>query len=505
MCYNNRMKLHYKRTTKDRKPFVTGGLTEQVFSRAAGAPIIQGNNVELLKDAAENYPAWIEVMKRAERWIHFESYIMHEDDSGKEFGDLLAEKSREGIKVRIIYDWLGGLGKTSRRFWQRLRDAGADVRCFNPPRPDSPLGWVNRDHRKMIGADGKIAFVTGLCVGSMWVGNPEKSIDPWRDTGLSVTGPAGADIEAAFAQIWAGIGEPLPREELPVRESIPHAGDVALRVVATTPNEGGLYRLDQQIAALAKNSLWLTDAYYVGISSYIQALKAAAMDGVDVRLLVPNATDIPVLRNVSRAGYKPLLEAGVRVFEWNGSMIHAKTAVADGHWARVGSTNLNIASWIGNYELDVVVENDGFAQKMEEMYLSDLENSTEIVLKAQHKIRSSAQRRHRKYVSEPSSGLGSVGRAGVGAIRIGNAVGAAITNRRVLGPAEIRITLAGGLALLILAIVSVIIPRWVTAPIAVISGWFGIALLVKTWRLHRMRLRDLDKNEGDKAYNEAPP
>ncbi len=276
-------------------------------------------------------------------------------------------------------------------------------------------------------------------------------------------------------------------------------------MVATTPNEGGLYRLDQQIAALAKHSLWLTDAYYVGISSYIQALKAAAMDGVDVRLLVPNATDIPVLRNVSRAGYKPLIEAGVRVFEWNGSMIHAKTAVADGHWARVGSTNLNIASWIGNYELDVVVENDGFAQKMEEMYLSDLENSTEIVLKERHKIRSSMQRRHRKYVSESSSGLGSVGRAGVGAIRIGNAVGAAITNRRVLGPAEIRITLIGGFALVILAILSVIVPRWVTVPIAVISGWFGIALLVKTWRLRRMRLRDLDKNEGDKAYNEKSP
>ena len=148
---------------------------------------------------------------------------------------------------------------------------------------------------------------------------------------------------------------------------------------------------------------------------------------------------------------------------------------------------------------------EGLAQKMEEMYLSDLENSTEIVLKERHKIRSSMQRRHRKYVSESSSGLGSVGRAGVGAIRIGNAVGAAITNRRVLGPAEIRITLIGGFALVILAILSVIVPRWVTVPIAVISGWFGIALLVKTWRLRRMRLRDLDKNEGDKAYNEKSP
>jgi cardiolipin synthase len=489
------MKLPYQRGLIARKSFSTEGWAEQVFSRTAGAPIIPGNKVQLLKDAAENYPAWIESMKAAEKWIHFESYIMHEDDFGREFGELLADKAREGIRVRVIYDWLGGLGKTSRRFWQRLRDAGVDVRCFNPPRPDSPLGWISRDHRKMIGIDGKMVFVTGLCVGRMWAGNREKSIDPWRDTGIGVTGPAINNIEASFAQIWAVTGEALSPDEIPDKEMIPQIGEVALRVVASTPNAGGLYRLDQQIAALARKSLWLTDAYYVGTSSYIQALKAAAMDGVDVRLLVPGSTDIPIVRTVSRAGYKPLLEAGVRVFEWNGSMIHAKTAVADSYWARVGSTNLNLASWIGNYELDVVMENEGFAQEMEEMYLADLKNSTEIVLGARHKMRSSLGRYRQRPVSPAGVGMGSVGRVGVGAIRIGNAVGAAITNRRFLGPAEIRITLIGGIALLTLAILSILVPRWVTIPIAVISGWFGIALLIKTWRLRRTRLGEEDKSE----------
>jgi cardiolipin synthase len=489
------MKLPYQRGLIARKSFSTEGWAEQVFSRTAGAPIIPGNKVQLLKDAAENYPAWIESMKAAEKWIHFESYIMHEDDFGSEFGELLADKAREGIRVRVIYDWLGGLGKTSRRFWQRLRDAGVDVRCFNPPRPDSPLGWISRDHRKMIGIDGKMVFVTGLCVGRMWAGNRERSIDPWRDTGIGVMGPAINDIEASFAQIWAVTGEALSPDEVPDEEMIPQVGEVALRVVASTPNAGGLYRLDQQIAALARKSLWLTDAYYVGTSSYIQALKAAAIDGVDVRLLVPGSTDIPILRTVSRAGYKPLLEAGVRVFEWNGSMVHAKTAVADSYWARVGSTNLNLASWIGNYELDVVVENEGFAQEMEEMYLADLKNSTEIVLGARHKMKSSLSRHRQRPVSPAGVGMGSVGRMGVGAIRIGNAVGAAITNRRVLGPAEIRITLIGGIALLTLAILSILVPRWVTVPIAVISGWFGIALLIKTWRLRRTRLGEEDKNE----------
>src|SRR5678815_4298680 len=144
--------------------------------------------------------------------------------------------------------------------------------------------------------------------------------------------------------------------------------DVALRVIATVPNTAGLLRIDQLVAGLARRTLWLTDAYYAGTTPYVQALRAAARDGVDVRLLVPGATDIPTIRLVSRAGYRPLLEAGVRVFEWNGTMLHAKTAVADEKWARIGSTNLNIASWLGNCELDVVVEDEAFGRNMEEMY-----------------------------------------------------------------------------------------------------------------------------------------
>ena len=135
-----------------------------------------------------------------------------------------------------------------------------------------------------------------------------------------------------------------------------------LRVVATVPNTAGLFRVDQLVAAMARKTLWLTDAYYAGTAAYVEALRAAARDGVDVRLLVPGASDIPLIRPFSRAGYRPLLEAGVRVFEWNGSMIHAKTAVADGRWARVGSTNLNVASWLGNRELDVIVEHEPFAR-----------------------------------------------------------------------------------------------------------------------------------------------
>ena len=161
-----------------------------------------------------------------------------------------------------------------------------------------------------------------------------------------------------------------------------------MRVVASLPATAGMIRMDQFIAALARNRLWLSDAYYAGTTSYVQALRAAARDGVDVRLLLPNGTDIPLIQPFSRAGYRSLLEAGVRVFEWNGPMMHAKTAVADGSWARVGSTNLNVASWFGNCELDAVIEDESFARQMEEMYLEDLTNATEVVLDAKQKVRS---------------------------------------------------------------------------------------------------------------------
>ena len=387
-------------------------LANQAFSRASNAPLIPGNKIRLLKDARENYPTWLDAIRAAKHRIYFESYIIYDDVAGRMFADALAEKAKEGVRVRLIYDWLGGLGKAPRPFWNSLRAAGAHVRCFNPARWDSPLGWLSRDHRKTLCVDGEVGFVSGLCVGRMWLGEPEKKIEAWRDTGVEVRGPSVADLERAFASVWAMIGEPIPKSEMAGRNEPVHEGEVALRVVASIPATGGMFRVDQLVAALAKKRLWLTDAYYAGMTSYVQALRAAAKDGVDVRLLVPNATDIPLLKTLSRAGYRALLEAGVRVFEWNGTMLHAKTAVTDGRWARVGSTNLNIASWFGNCEMDVVIEDEPFALLMEAMFLQDLENATEIVLDARQKVRAPNQPRHRHPVL--TSGGGSVGRAAAG-------------------------------------------------------------------------------------------
>src|SRR2546426_39643 len=231
---------------------------------------------------------------------------------------------------------------------------------------------------------------------------------PRHDTGVEVHGPAVGLIDEAFRAMWALLGEPVPVDDA-MREPDVLEGETALRIVATVPSTAGLFRVDQLVAALARERLWLTDAYYAGTTSYVQALRAAARDGVDVRLLVPNGTDIPLLRPLSRAGYRTLLEAGARVFEWNGPMLHAKTAVADSRWARVGSTNLNIASWLGNYELDAVIEDENFARQMEEQYLQDLSNATEVILDTRQKVRAPGEPRHR--VPVMTSGGGSTGRA----------------------------------------------------------------------------------------------
>ena len=463
-------------------PSRDGSLLEQAFSRASGARLISGNHVELLRDATENYPAWLAAIAAAEHSILFESYIIHDDETGREFARALSERARAGVRVRVLYDWLGALGKTRRRFWRSLRAAGVEVRPFNPPAWSSPFAWLSRDHRKMLSVDGRIGFVTGLCVGRYWVGDPAGGHAPWRDTGIALRGPAVVALEAGFARMWALTGPGVEAADPPPAPDRAGAGPVSIRIVDTDPGTSGLYRLDQLVAAAARRRLWLSDAYFVGTTAYVQALRAAAADGVDVRLLVPGASDIWALRELSRAGYRPLLEGGVRVYEWNGSMMHAKTAVADGRWARVGSSNLNPQSWFGNWELDAVVEDETFARAMERMYLADLSQSTEIVLTHRSAVVGAAPA-GRDRARRP----GSAGRAAAGAVSIGSAVGAAVTGRRVLGPAEARLMAASSALLALVGIIGIIWPRAIALPIAVLALSLALAALLRARALRRRR------------------
>ena len=358
---------------------------DHAFARAAGAAASDDNAVRLLLDAAENFPAWLDAIDKAERYILFESYLFLDDPVGRKFAEALKAKAKAGLRVCVVVDWLGSVG--GNMLWAPLRAAGVELQVFNSPRFDSPLAWLSRDHRKSIVVDGEVGFVSGLCVDAAWEGDPAKRLEPWRDTGVEIRGPAVAELEQAFAQIWGACDEGLAGAlPVPTVERAPQ-GNVRVHVVAGVPGAAGIYRLDLLLASVARKTLWLTDAYFVGTSAYTQALRAAAADGVDVRLLVPGASDIPALSPLSRAGYRPLLEAGVRVFEWNGTMLHAKTAVADGTWARVGSTNLNLASWMSNYELDVAIEDATFAQAMAAQYEKDIGHATEILLTTHNRVR----------------------------------------------------------------------------------------------------------------------
>ena len=478
-------------------------MSEQAFVRTIGTPLVEGNSVRILRDSRENYPAWLEAIASARHKIYFENYIIGNDETGRRFVQALAERAGAGVRVRVIYDWLG-----TRRAGHLLAPivaAGGEVRCFNPPHLDSPFGWVTRDHRKSISVDGRIAFVTGLCVSRRWEGDPKRGIEPWRDTGVQLQGPAVADVEHAFAQVWRETGAPVPEDELTDPQSIAPAGEVKLAVVATAPADAGVYRLDQIIATAAKRTLWLTDAYFVGLAPYVQALRGAALDDVDVRLLVPGTSDLQLLSPVTRAGYRALLEAGVRIFEWNGPMLHAKTAVADCRWARVGSSNLNIASWLGNYELDVTADEASFAAEMEEMYREDLTNATEIVLRGRNRITPTV--RLPRATQKIRGGAGSASRAAAGALRISNTVGAAIAKRRVLGPAEASVMLPVGLLLVLLAVVCVKWPELVAIPVGVLAGWVGLALLIQAWRLRRAPVPSDDRDDSSVAEEELgePP
>jgi cardiolipin synthase len=451
-------------------------LTADAFLRTSGAPLVRGNSLRILRDGSENYPEWMKAIESARKSINLEMYIIHNDNTGQRFRDLMAEKARQGVKVRVLYDWVGSHGPLAYRMWKSAREVGVEVRAANPPSLNSLLGWASRDHRKLLTIDGSLAFISGLCMGDAWAGDPSRGIAAWRDTGVEIQGPAVADAEASFADAWKKAGGSIPAAEIPIRENLPKAGNVALRIVAASPETAGLYRLDLMVAASVCNTLWLSDAYFIGTPAYNQALRSAALDGVDVRLLVPHGSDIQWIANVSRTLYRTLLEAGVRVFEWNGPMMHAKTAVADGRWARIGSTNLNIASWIGNWELDVVIEDERLGGQMSEMFLEDLSKSTEIVLTRRNKVRLTQPR---PAAGKAPIGLGSGKHMLTGVLRVGSALNTAVTGPRMLSRTESASLLTISLVVLGLSAVALFLPKLIAYPVGVILAWMGILVLFR--------------------------
>jgi cardiolipin synthase len=449
-------------------------LASNSFCRVADAQASNGNQFRLLKDGPETFAAWLAAIGGAKRYVYLENYILQEDATGESFAAALIAAAARGAKCLVLHDWLGCVTRTSSKFWAHLRSSGVEVRQYNPPHLSNPLGWISRDHRKVLCVDGDVAFTGGLCIGHDWAGDPARGIPPWRDTAVELRGPAIQHIEAAFADSWSATGG-----DLTLPPSAPaSSGGAEVLVVPGRPDSMGLYRLEQLIAEMAQHSLWLTDGYFVATTAYVRALSGAARAGVDVRLLVPGTSNWPLVGALSKSAYRPLLQAGVRIFEWNGPMVHAKTAVADSCWARIGSSNSNLASWISNRELDVTIKDHGLAQQMMAMFEADMGNSTEVLL-ADGNVRRAAGTRHDR------SPVISARRLFSGAIGLGSTLTASFSHRRVLQPGESPVVLSGGLALLLLGGCAILFPHVVAWMLAVALIWPAMLLLAHAFKLWR--------------------
>jgi cardiolipin synthase A/B len=336
--------------------------------------------------------------------------------------------------------------------------------------------------------DGDRAMVGGLCIGDEWAGDPARGRQAWRDTMVTVCGPAATAFDAAFANVWSRTGDPLPPDEL---SADPDAcGECAVRAVAGVPFEGRIYRVAQLIAAAARERLWITDAYLVPPPTLYAALIEAAQSGVDVRLLVPGTSDLPVLRNLTRVGYRELLQAGVRVFEWLGPMIHAKTWVADRRWTRVGSSNLNVSSLLGNYELDLLTDDPATADTLANQFRRDLQSSREIVLQPRRRmpprlVGAAHEEQLPGVAAGPAAPVERHKRTGyeLGAVAV-------VVLRRVAG--GLRRTLAASAALLFALVGALLIlfPRVAGAVIAALTFWLALGFGVYAFGKRRARGRD---------------
>jgi cardiolipin synthase A/B len=345
------------------------------INRAAGGHAVPGNQAHLLIDGPNTYRAMLDAIGQATRWVHFENYIIRSDDAGWRFAELLAARARDGVQVRVLYDWLGSIG-TTRKFWKHLRSAGVEVRAFNPLRLIDAMSNFSRNHRKLVVADGARAVLGGLCIGCEWTGEGTAGRQPWRDTAVDIRGPAAASLDQTFASAWELAGGKLPPDA--VAGAVPPQGNAAIRVISGEPGRERAYRVIELLLAGSVERLWITDAYLLAPPRLFQALRESAHDGVDVRLLVPGSSDLPFIRNLSRIGYRDLLRSGVRIYEWDGPMLHAKTIVSDDRWVRIGSSNLNPSSLLGNYELDVLIEHAELADAMQSQFRRDIARSREV-------------------------------------------------------------------------------------------------------------------------------
>jgi cardiolipin synthase len=361
--------------------------------QATGEPLIAGNKVGLLFDGPATMRAMMAAARAATSSINLETYIFDQDQIGKEFADVLIDKQRQGVAVNIMVDAVGAIS-TPAGFFDRMRAAGIRVLLFNPVNPAKAKGhWDlnNRNHRKLMVVDGRIAFTGGINISSTYANSSlfrsHKKPDEvdgkkvgWRDTHVQIEGPAVAPLQWSFINLWVQQeGGELPKAEY--FPALSPAGDKLIRVLAGNP-EGASDIYKSLVVAIseAKKSIHITSAYFVPDQQIVDALVAAARRGVDVRLVLPGVSDHSMIRYAGQAFYGQLLSGGVHIFELQIAVLHAKTAVIDGAWSTIGSANIDRRSFIHNYELNVVILDPAFGTSMESAFNEDLRDSREVTL-----------------------------------------------------------------------------------------------------------------------------
>jgi len=359
----------------------------------AASPLTVGNKVTLLRDGTASFNAIFTAIAAAKYSIHLE-YFIFEDvlHEGQQLVDLLEEKQAGGVQVNLIYDGVGSIG-TPHEVFDRLRAAGAEVLQFNPLDPfkgKADYAPNDRDHRKIMVVDGAVAVIGGVNLSQVYSSNIFSSARAgrlqglWRDTNLRLEGESVADLQRLFLATWERqSGKPLKQGTFfPATATAP--GNHVVGIIGSTPTHTIPIYYMTLLSAIrnAESRVWLTTAYFVPTREERADMKAAAQRGVDVRLMLPRNTDSEVALNIGRAHYASLLRSGVRIFEIRDVVLHSKTAVVDGVWSVVGSSNFDGRSVLFNDEVDAVVLGREIGAQLESSFEEDMRNADEITRSA---------------------------------------------------------------------------------------------------------------------------
>jgi len=354
---------------------------------ATGRPLIAGNAVTLLYDGPQTMASMMQAIGAAKDHINLETYIFDQDPVGLQFADLLMERQRSGVQVHVIYDAIGTIG-TPQAFFDRMRDAGIRMVAFNPVNPLKLVGpWApnNRDHRKILVVDGRVAFTGGVNISSTYSNSSlfrSKSRSQanvgWRDTHIRIEGPAVAALQWEFLNSWVGQQAPA-LSDANFFPPLPSVGDKLVRILASAPQgDQDIYAAYLLAISAAEKSVHITCAYFVPDVQILKALTDAARRGVDVKIILPGVLESGLVFHAGRSFYADLLASGVRVYELQIAVLHAKTAVVDRIWSTVGSTNIDMRSFLHNYELNAVVLDPAFGAALESAFEEDLRYSVEV-------------------------------------------------------------------------------------------------------------------------------